>query len=294
MSICPTTSRASSPVIWHEFSSCSPLTLYMCWSNTKLNMSSPNVSSPFFSVFWRLNIQFLRVRIQKRKDQPDTRFLYTRLTTNFPSSQRTWHQRRWVSSVSSAAQEKWIPAELNACSSLWMKKNAMNRVDTERFFRRGGNKPNNCWTYTMKSSMSMDLALLSQKLAFCRTPSIILLMLKSAGTSCQNGAQHFKKTSTHQRLERGGGRWEAHTSTHHIVYRAVNPVVLFQQLFHCSGPGDQKSTWHFPQQPRIKATCALSRQVLTWKLHWGFCFSSRRLFWQGHPIPYWDKRKCSL
>lgn len=33
-----------------------------------------------------------------------------------------------------------------------------------------------------------------------------------------------------------------------------------------------------------------SRQVLTWKLHWGFCFSLRRLFWQGHPTPCWEKK----
>lgn len=42
----------------------------------------------------------------------------------------------------------------------------------------------------MKSSMSMDLALFSEKLASCRTLSIFLLMLKSAGTSCQ-GAHAF-------------------------------------------------------------------------------------------------------
>lgn len=41
-----------------------------------------------------------------------------------------------------------------------------------------------CDTYTMKSSMSMDLALFSQKLASCRTPSIFLAMLKSAGMVC--------------------------------------------------------------------------------------------------------------
>lgn len=36
----------------------------------------------------------------------------------------------------------------------------------------------------MKSSMSMDLALFSQKLASCKTHSTFLLMLKSVGTSC--------------------------------------------------------------------------------------------------------------
>lgn len=44
----------------------------------------------------------------------------------------------------------------------------------------------------MKSSMSMDLALFSQKLASCNTLSIFLPMLKSAGTSCQHGAQDFR------------------------------------------------------------------------------------------------------
>lgn len=38
-------------------------------------------------------------------------------------------------------------------------------------------------TYTMKSSMSMDLALFSQKSASCKTLSIFLLILKSEGTS---------------------------------------------------------------------------------------------------------------
>lgn len=28
--------------------------------------------------------------------------------------------------------------------------------------------------------------------------------------------------------------------THHVVYRAVDSVVLFQQLFYCSGPGNYK------------------------------------------------------
>ena len=28
-----------------------------------------------------------------------------------------------------------------------------------------------------------------------------------------------------------------------------------------------------------------SRQALTWKLHWGFCFSLQRLFWPAHPTP---------
>lgn len=39
----------------------------------------------------------------------------------------------------------------------------------------------------MKSSMSMDLALFSQNFASCKTLSIFLLMLKSAGTSCKDG-----------------------------------------------------------------------------------------------------------
>ncbi len=49
-----------------------------------------------------------------------------------------------------------------------------------------------CSTYTMKSSMSMDLALFSLKSASCKTLSIFLLMLKSAGTSCEDGAQDIR------------------------------------------------------------------------------------------------------
>ena len=41
-------------------------------------------------------------------------------------------------------------------------------------------------TYTMKSSISMDLALFSLNSATCRTLSIFLVMLKSAGISCSN------------------------------------------------------------------------------------------------------------
>lgn len=51
----------------------------------------------------------------------------------------------------------------------------------------------------MKSSMSMDLALFSQKLASCRTLSIFLLMLKSAGTSCRT-----TRTSLHPKSPRTG------------------------------------------------------------------------------------------
>lgn len=40
-------------------------------------------------------------------------------------------------------------------------------------------------TYTMKSSMSMDLALFSLNSASCKMLSIFLEMLKSSGTSCQ-------------------------------------------------------------------------------------------------------------
>lgn len=46
----------------------------------------------------------------------------------------------------------------------------------------------------MKSSMSMDRALFSLKSASCKTLSIFLLMLKSAGTSCYNGRQDFRLT----------------------------------------------------------------------------------------------------
>ena len=47
-------------------------------------------------------------------------------------------------------------------------------------------------TYTMKSSMSMILARFSEKLASCKTLSIFLLMLKSAGTSCWDERHNFK------------------------------------------------------------------------------------------------------
>lgn len=116
----------------------------------------------------------------------------------------------------------------------------------------------------MKSSMSMDLALFSLKSASCKTVSIFLLMLKSAGTSCEDGAQNLSwwhqlnelmllksdrsAVSKHScykephwlRVQRD---WKTTNMTHHIVYGAVNPVVLFQQLFYRSGPGNYKSTW---------------------------------------------------
>lgn len=47
-------------------------------------------------------------------------------------------------------------------------------------------------TYTMKSSMSMDLALFSQKSASCRTLSIFLLILKSDGTSWKRRRDDFR------------------------------------------------------------------------------------------------------
>lgn len=88
--------------------------------------------------------------------------------------------------------------------------------------------------------MSMDLALFSQKSASCKTLSIFLLMLKSAGTSCHNGAQDLRfrsAVSKHSCSLIESPAWlKNFIMTHHIMYRAVNPVVLFQKLFYCSGP----------------------------------------------------------
>lgn len=115
--------------------------------------------------------------------------------------------------------------------------------------------------------MSMILALFSEKLASCKTLSIFLLMLKSAGTSCWDERHDFKiqtgwcvipkerrrKKKETCSFKRGGKKekeklWlrgthdctQRHTMTHHVVYRAVDSVVLFQQLFYCSGPGNYK------------------------------------------------------
>lgn len=85
----------------------------------------------------------------------------------------------------------------------------------------------------MKSSMSIDLALFSLKPASCKTLSIFLLMLKSAGTSCRDQTK-FKITRPEKRRLLG-------SSTHHIVNRTVNPVVLLQQLLHCCGSTVKKS-----------------------------------------------------
>lgn len=176
--------------------------------------------------------------------------------------------------------------------------------------------------------MSMILALFSEKFASCKTLSIFLLMLKSAGTSCWDERHDFKiqtgwcvilkerrrKKKETCSFKRGGKKekeklWlrgthdctQRHTMTHHVVYRAVDSVVLFQQLFYCSGPGNYKPAassssssllvcFFFGRRDFYEVGSVWSRQALTWKLHRGFCFSLQRLFWPGHPTP-WKKRQ---
>lgn len=107
--------------------------------------------------------------------------------------------------------------------------------------------------------------------------------------------------------ERKGKRWlrgthgctRRHAMTHHVVYRAVDSVVLLQQLFYRSGPGNYKPASSLPSSLLVcfvgrtdfyEVGSVRSRQALTWKLHRGFCFSLQRLFWPGHPTP-WKKRQ---
>lgn len=123
----------------------------------------------------------------------------------------------------------------------------------------------------MKSSMSIDLALFSLKPASCKTLSIFLLMLKSAGTSCRDQTK-FKITRPEKRRLLG-------SSTHHIVNRTVNPVVLLQQLLHCCWSTITKSLdsiFFFGQN---------SSRSLTWKLHSGFCSFVQKQFWPDRPTP---------
>lgn len=102
-------------------------------------------------------------------------------------------------------------------------------------------------TYTMKSSMSIDLALFSLKSASWRTLSIFLVMLKSAGTSCWDTNEGlFFFTSNSAKLRFCSFIW---TLTHHVVNRTVDPVVLFQQLLHCGGPGSDELTLTSEQDP---------------------------------------------
>lgn len=144
--------------------------------------------------------------------------------------------------------------------------------------------------------MSMILALFSEKLASCKTLSIFLLMLKSAGTSCWDERHDFKiqtgwcvilkerrrKKKETCSFKRGGKKekeklWlrgthdctQRHTMTHHVVYRAVDSVVLFQQLFYCSGPGNYKP-----------AASSSSSSLLV-------CFS----FWQKRFLWGWQRLK---
>lgn len=255
---------------------------------------SKRVQSSFFWLFWRLNIQFLRVRIQKRKDQPDTRFLYTHLTTNFP------RYREHDISVAGGFQfprllrrsgslQNWMHAAACGWRKIsWTGSTLKVILEGQKQTKQPLNLHHEVINVHGPGSLVTEISLLQNAVDHPADAEICWDFLSRRSTT-------FQKTSIYQRLKRcpEGPRWEAHTLTHHIVYRAVNPVVLFQQLLYCSGPGHQKSTWHFTNQTWIKATCALSRQVLTWKPHWGFCFSSRRLFWRDHPIPYWDKRKQS-
>lgn len=138
-----------------------------------------------------------------------------------------------------------------------------------------GNKA--CWTYTMKSSMSMVLARFSQKPASCKTLSIFLLTLKSAGTSCHMTCKRLCTNS--------------HPGQVNCTCRPDSPRCAASSGFCSSFPEAAllQRTWN-PDSNSFRRLLhsggsLFSSSVLTWKLRWGFCFSLQMLFWPGRPTP---------
>lgn len=155
------------------------------------------LQSPRFS-WWNsstyFNILFLQAKLQKGSDSHLFAFHSSEPSAPFSAERWKLFFAFHLPSKKSGCQQHWMHAVVCGC-----RKEAIRGQNVLTFIlaahletKRKCEQTSRCSTYTMKSSMSMDLALFSQNFTSCKTLSIFWLMLKSAGTSCQDGAQDVR------------------------------------------------------------------------------------------------------